>query len=104
MICRPGIRQSSQMSCSGSLKLMIIGTILFTVTWKTYKNVTNFYRDREGYGNDPMEECKYVCVCVCVCVCFRVNIKRQQAQSINISKHPSKPTSINLNTTIHTLI
>jgi len=35
---------------------------------------------------------------------FRVHSKRQQAQSINISKHPSKPTSINLNTTIHTLI
>jgi hypothetical protein len=45
-----------------------------------------------------------VCVCVCMCVCFRVHSKRQQAQSINISKHPSKPTSINLNTTIHTLI
>ena len=38
------------------------------------------------------------------CVRFRVHSKRQQAQSINISKHPSKPTSINLNTTIHTLI
>ena len=37
-------------------------------------------------------------------VCFRLHSKRQQAQSINISKHPSKPTSINLNTTIHTLI
>ena len=52
--------------------------------------------------------CIYMCVCVyiymCVCVCFRVHSKRQQAQSINISKHPSKPTSINLNTTIHTLI
>ena len=45
-----------------------------------------------------------MCVCVCVCVCFRVHSKRQQAQSINISKPPSKPTSINLNTTIHTLI
>ena len=32
--------------------------------------------------------------------------ERQQAQSINISKHPSRPTSININpnTTIHTLI
>jgi len=42
----------------------------------------------------------------CVCVFFRVHIKRQQAQSINISKHPLRPTSINLNTntTIHTLI
>ena len=39
-----------------------------------------------------------------VCVCFRVHSKRQQAQSINISKHPSKPTCINLNTTIHTYI
>jgi len=29
---------------------------------------------------------------------FRVHIKSQQAQSINISKHPSIPTSINLNT------
>ena len=29
---------------------------------------------------------------------FRVHSKRQQAQSINISKHPSRPTSINLNT------
>ena len=45
-----------------------------------------------------------MCVCVCVCVCFMVHSKRQQAQSINISKPPSKPTSINLNTTIHTLI
>ena len=37
---------------------------------------------------------------------FRVHIKRQQAQSIKIAKHPSRPTSINLNTntTIHTLI
>ena len=33
-----------------------------------------------------------------------IHIERQQAQSINISKHPSRPTSINLNTTIHTLI
>ena len=50
--------------------------------------------------------CVYVCLCVfvCVCVCFRVHSKRQQAQNINISKHPSKPTSITLNTTIHTLI
>ena len=58
--------------------------------------------------------CLCVCVCVCVCVrmcvrvrvCFMIRIKRQQAQSINISKHPSRLTSINLNTntTIHTLI
>ena len=60
MICRRGIRQSSLMSYSGLLKLMIIGTILFTVTRKTYKNVTRFYRDGEGYGNDPMGECKYM--------------------------------------------
>jgi len=45
-------------------------------------------------------------VCVCACACFRVHIKRQQAQSINISEHPSRLTSINLNTntTIYTLI
>ena len=30
-------------------------------------------------------------------VCFRIHIKRQQAQSINIPKHPSRPTSINTN-------
>ena len=46
----------------------------------------------------------YIYVCVFVCVCSRVHIKRQQAQIINISKHPSRPTSINLNTTIHTVI
>jgi len=28
---------------------------------------------------------------------FRVHLKRQQAQSISISKHPLRPTSINLN-------
>ena len=33
--------------------------------------------------------CVCVCVCVFVCVRFRVHIKRQQAQSINISKHSS---------------
>ena len=32
-------------------------------------------------------------------VCFMVHIKRQQSQSINISEHPLRPTSINLNTT-----
>jgi len=59
----------------------------------------------------PMELGKVTCVCVVrvrvrvrVRVCFMVHSKRQQAQSINISKHPSKPNSINLNTTIHTLI
>jgi len=46
-----------------------------------------------------------ICMCVRVGVCW-VQIKRQQAQSINISKHPSRLTSINLNTntTTHTLI
>ena len=29
-------------------------------------------------------------------VCVRVDSKRQQAQSINISKHPSKPTSMDV--------
>jgi len=39
-------------------------------------------------------------------VYFGIHIKRQQAQSKNISKHPLRPTSININknTTIHTLI
>ena len=38
--------------------------------------------------------------------CFRMLTEKQQALSINISKHPSRPTSINLNlnTTIHTSI
>jgi len=45
-------------------------------------------------------------VCVHVRVCFGIHIERQQAQSINRSKHPLRPTSININinTTIHTLI
>ena len=47
---------------------------------------------------------KYTSFFVSYSVCFRVHSKRQQAQSINISKHHSKPTSINLNTTIHTLM
>jgi len=36
------------------------------------------------------------CVRVCVRVCFRIHIERQQAKSINISKHPLRPTPINL--------
>ena len=64
---------------------------------------TNYTSDSIIHTFDVMTM-MFLCVSVCVCVCVRVHSKRQQAQSINISKHPSKPTSINLNTTIHTLI
>jgi len=59
-----------------------------------------------GSVKEVLGVCACVRACACACVCFRVHIKRQQAQSSNISKHPSRPTSINLNTntSIHTLI
>ena len=48
--------------------------------------------------------CTYMYACVRACVCFRIDIDRQHAQSIIISKHPLRPKSINLNTIIHSLI
>ena len=38
------------------------------------------------------------------CVCLRIYIEKQQAPNINVSKHPLRPTStnLNINTSIHT--
>ena len=57
------------------------------------------HRERESV-------CVCVYACACVYACFRMHIERQQAQSINISKLPSRPITINLNinTTIQTSI
>ena len=50
-----------------------------------------------------MRVCVCVYMCVRVCVCIRIHIERQHTHNIKLSKHPSRPTStnLNINTTFH---